>query len=64
MSLITVDKKLNILYLDDDEEADDWKLPLAFVKKRHTEPIEGAKIFPQSWRMKERVSNLYTSMFV
>ncbi|CAH0389097.1 unnamed protein product [Bemisia tabaci] len=62
MSLITVDKKLNILYLDDDEEADDWKLPLAFVKKRHTEPIEGAKIFPQSWRMKERMKTVSVAL--
>lgn len=43
--------------LADEEEADmnDWKLPLAFMKKRHSEKIEGSKALAQSWRMKDRV---------
>lgn len=43
--------------LADEEEADmnDWKLPLAFMKKRHLEKIEGSKALAQSWRMKDRV---------
>lgn len=42
----------------DEEEADmnDWKFPLAFMKKRHLEKIEGSKALAQSWRMKDRVS--------
>lgn len=44
--------------LAEEEEADmdDWKLPLAFMKKRHCEKIEGSKALAQSWRMKDRVS--------
>lgn len=40
------------------EESDlcDWQLPLAFMKKRHIEKIEGGTTTEtQSWRMKERV---------
>ncbi len=46
--------------LTEEEEADmnDWKLPLAFMKKRHSEKIEGSKALAQSWRMKDRVSFL------
>lgn len=45
------------LGLTEEEEADmnDWKLPLAFMKKRHLEKIEGSKALAQSWRMKDRV---------
>ena len=41
----------------EEEEADmtDWNLPLAFMKKRHCEKIEGSKALAQSWRMKDRV---------
>lgn len=44
--------------LTEEEEADmnDWKLPLAFMKKRHAEKIEGSKALAQSWRMKDRVN--------
>jgi hypothetical protein len=43
--------------LAEEEEPDlsDWKLPLAFMKKRHSEKIEGSKALAQSWRMKDRV---------
>ncbi|AWP06298.1 putative regulatory-associated protein of mTOR [Scophthalmus maximus] len=43
--------------LAEEEEADmnDWKLPLAFMKKRHSEKIEGSKALAQSWRMKDRL---------
>ncbi|KAI9527992.1 hypothetical protein NQZ68_026034, partial [Dissostichus eleginoides] len=46
--------------LTEEEEADmnDWKLPLAFMKKRHSEKIEGSKALAQSWRMKDRLSDL------
>lgn len=46
--------------LAEEEEADmnDWKLPLAFMKKRHSEKIEGSKALAQSWRMKDRVMPL------
>lgn len=41
----------------EDEEVDVcyWNLQLAFMKKRHTEKIEGSKALAQSWRMKDRV---------
>lgn len=42
--------------LEDGLEYPDWKLPLSFNETRHFERIEGAKVFAQSWRMKERVS--------
>lgn len=44
--------------LSEEDEADmsDWNLPLAFMKKRHLEKIEGSKALAQSWRMKDRVS--------
>lgn len=44
--------------LTEEEEADmnEWKLPLAFMKKRHLEKIEGSKALAQSWRMKDRVN--------
>lgn len=49
--------------LAEEEEADmnDWKLPLAFMKKRHSEKIEGSKALAQSWRMKDRV--IFLSFF-
>lgn len=46
-----------VVGLAEEEEVDmtDWNLPLAFMKKRHTEKIEGSKALAQSWRMKDRV---------
>jgi regulator-associated protein of mTOR len=40
---------------EDDDSTIDWQLPISFVKKRHTEKIEGANAITQTWRMKERV---------
>lgn len=40
---------------EDITECVDWQLPLSFVKKRHTEKIEGVNAITQTWRMKERV---------
>ena len=37
------------------EDITDWKIPLAFSKKRHSENIEGGYTITQTWRMKERV---------
>lgn len=34
---------------------DDFKLPICFDKKRHTQKIEGIESITQSWRMKDRV---------
>lgn len=47
----------------EDEESrharvNDWKIPLAFNKLRHTVSIEGSNSMPQGWRMKERVSDV------
>uniref|UniRef100_A0AAY5EQ58 Regulatory-associated protein of mTOR n=1 Tax=Electrophorus electricus TaxID=8005 RepID=A0AAY5EQ58_ELEEL len=45
-----------VVGLTEEEEADmsDWNLPLAFMKKRHLEKIEGSRALAQSWRMKDR----------
>lgn len=37
------------------EEKEDWELPLAFNKPRHTATIEGINCITQFWRLKERV---------
>lgn len=43
---------------EESTESGDWKFPLCFHKKRHTEAIEGANTVTQGWRMKERVRNV------
>ncbi|EGW06227.1 Regulatory-associated protein of mTOR [Cricetulus griseus] len=50
--------------LGEDEEADvtDWNLPLAFMKKRHCEKIEGSKSLAQSWRMKDRMKTVSVAL--
>uniref|UniRef100_A0AAQ4R5Y1 Regulatory-associated protein of mTOR n=1 Tax=Gasterosteus aculeatus aculeatus TaxID=481459 RepID=A0AAQ4R5Y1_GASAC len=50
--------------LAEEEEADmnDWKLPLAFMKKRHCEKIEGSKALAQSWRMKDRMKTVSVAL--
>ncbi|TWW59775.1 Regulatory-associated protein of mTOR, partial [Takifugu flavidus] len=50
--------------LTEEEEADmnDWKLPLAFMKKRHAEKIEGSKALAQSWRMKDRMKTVSVAL--
>ncbi|XP_055013914.1 regulatory-associated protein of mTOR isoform X2 [Boleophthalmus pectinirostris] len=52
------------LALAEEEEADmnDWKLPLAFMKKRHSEKIEGSKALAQSWRMKDRMKTVSVAL--
>ncbi|KAL8163445.1 UNVERIFIED_CONTAM: hypothetical protein K2H54_021512 [Gekko kuhli] len=49
-----------LLGLGEEDESDmtDWNLPLAFMKKRHCEKIEGSKSLAQSWRMKDRCINI------
>ncbi|XP_071815163.1 regulatory-associated protein of mTOR-like isoform X2 [Apostichopus japonicus] len=47
------------------EESDlcDWQLPLAFMKKRHIEKIEGGTTTEtQSWRMKERMKTVSVAL--
>ncbi|XP_006869581.1 PREDICTED: regulatory-associated protein of mTOR isoform X2 [Chrysochloris asiatica] len=53
-----------LLGLGEDEEADltDWNLPLAFMKKRHCEKIEGSKSLAQSWRMKDRMKTVSVAL--
>ncbi|XP_029455061.1 regulatory-associated protein of mTOR isoform X2 [Rhinatrema bivittatum] len=52
------------LGLGEEEEADlsDWNLPLAFMKKRHCEKIEGSKSLAQSWRMKDRMKTVSVAL--
>ena len=54
-----------LMGLGEEDEADltDWSLPLAFMKKRHCEKIEGSKSLAQSWRMKDRVSGFSWHLF-
>ncbi|KAJ8002039.1 hypothetical protein DPEC_G00175660 [Dallia pectoralis] len=43
-------------------DKDDWNLPLAFMKKRHSEKIEGSKALAQSWRMKDRMKTVSVAL--
>uniref|UniRef100_A0AAU7B9E9 Raptor n=1 Tax=Pyrrhocoris apterus TaxID=37000 RepID=A0AAU7B9E9_PYRAP len=51
---------------DDDttEQCNDWQIPLAFSKKRHTENIEGGNTVTQTWRMKERMKTVSVALVV
>ncbi|KAL7825847.1 hypothetical protein SRHO_G00335850 [Serrasalmus rhombeus] len=53
-----------VVGLSEEEEADmsDWNLPLAFMKKRHLEKIEGSKALAQSWRMKDRMKTVSVAL--
>ena len=53
----------NIHNVEEDDSSIDWQLPIAFVKKRHVEKIEGANAITQTWRMKERVILFYFILF-
>ncbi|XP_055013916.1 regulatory-associated protein of mTOR isoform X4 [Boleophthalmus pectinirostris] len=65
-ALMKMDSELHspALALAEEEEADmnDWKLPLAFMKKRHSEKIEGSKALAQSWRMKDRMKTVSVAL--
>ena len=41
--------------VEDPSELPDWRLPLSFMKSRHTEKIKGDELGEDSWRMKDRV---------
>jgi len=41
--------------VEDPSELPDWRLPLSFMKSRHTEKIKGDELSEDSWRMKDRV---------
>ncbi|XP_069683368.1 regulatory-associated protein of mTOR [Periplaneta americana] len=47
---------------EEDDSSIDWQLPLSFVKKRHTEKIEGANAVTQTWRMKERMKTVSVAL--
>ncbi|XP_058531468.1 regulatory-associated protein of mTOR isoform X2 [Ochotona princeps] len=53
-----------LLGLGEEDEPDltDWNLPLAFMKKRHCEKIEGSKSLAQSWRMKDRMKTVSVAL--
>lgn len=64
MSLVTIKQSRQGSEHDDDdnnnelerrEKEEDWKLPIAFNKPRHTATIEGINCITQFWRLKERV---------
>ncbi|XP_041474406.1 regulatory-associated protein of mTOR-like isoform X2 [Lytechinus variegatus] len=52
--------------ITESEESDlcDWQLPLAYMKKRHTDPIEGSKTETQTWRMKERMKTVSVALVI
>jgi len=41
--------------VEDPSELPDWRLPLSFMKSRHTEKIKGDELSEDSWRMKDRM---------
>ncbi|XP_069786057.1 regulatory-associated protein of mTOR isoform X2 [Narcine bancroftii] len=43
-------------------DATDWNTPVAFMKKRHSEKIEGSKAVTQSWRMKDRMKTVSVAL--
>ncbi|NWU88810.1 RPTOR protein, partial [Upupa epops] len=47
---------------EDESDLTDWNLPLAFMKKRHCEKIEGSKSLAQSWRMKDRMKTVSVAL--
>ncbi|KAL0278568.1 UNVERIFIED_CONTAM: hypothetical protein PYX00_000353 [Menopon gallinae] len=47
---------------DDVTECVDWQLPLSFVKKRHSENIEGVNAITQTWRLKERMKTVSVAL--
>ena len=46
--------------VEDPSELPDWRLPLSFMKSRHTEKIKGDELSEDSWRMKDRVRRWYS----
>ena len=60
MLLVMVDLLYHLLtrvsiILQDASELPDWRLPLSFMKARHTEKIEGLSSAGDCWRVKDRV---------
>ncbi|XP_033214111.1 regulatory-associated protein of mTOR isoform X2 [Belonocnema kinseyi] len=43
-------------------QLEDWKMPLAFNRLRHTVTIEGITKLPQTWRMKERMKTVSVAL--
>ncbi|KAH0548367.1 regulatory-associated protein of mTOR isoform X1 [Cotesia glomerata] len=44
------------------EKEEDWKLPIAFNKPRHTATIEGINCTTQFWRLKERMKTVSVAL--
>ncbi|XP_066908393.1 regulatory-associated protein of mTOR isoform X2 [Halyomorpha halys] len=65
-----VTSKMSELSLPKDEDEEltehfsDWKIPLAFNKKRHLEVIEGGNKLTQTWRMKERMKTVSVALVI
>uniref|UniRef100_A0A8C5RAJ9 Regulatory associated protein of MTOR complex 1 n=1 Tax=Leptobrachium leishanense TaxID=445787 RepID=A0A8C5RAJ9_9ANUR len=51
-----------LLPRDEESELSDWSTPAAFMKKRHSEKIEGCKSLAQSWRMKDRMKTVSVAL--
>lgn len=47
---------------EEDEEARDWDLLIAFNELRHRERIQGSKKVAQTWRMKERMKTVSVAL--
>ncbi|XP_022179091.1 regulatory-associated protein of mTOR isoform X1 [Myzus persicae] len=46
----------------DAAESADWRLPLCFTKKRHTEEIKSVDAVVNSWRLKERMKTVSVAL--
>ncbi|XP_007886858.1 regulatory-associated protein of mTOR isoform X3 [Callorhinchus milii] len=53
---------LEELLEEDEGDLTDWNLPVTFMKKRHSEKIEGSKAVTQSWRMKDRMKTVSVAL--
>lgn len=51
----------NEYFEEDEEDLLDVQLPLVCCESRHIGKIEGSSMVTQTWRMKERVINLFIS---
>ncbi|XP_078609645.1 regulatory-associated protein of mTOR-like isoform X2 [Branchiostoma floridae x Branchiostoma japonicum] len=47
---------------EDECDLQDWQLPLAYMKKRHVERVEGSRAVTQTWRMKERMKTVSVAL--
>ncbi|XP_012271870.1 regulatory-associated protein of mTOR isoform X2 [Orussus abietinus] len=65
MSLVATRPRRGGSSTEDEEknpQDEDWKMPIAFCKPRHTATIEGVNCITQTWRMKERMKTVSVAL--